>query len=68
MGLGLGGSAIPPDCVSIMRLYSSHGKTHGTMGIPMATVPLVTWGFQAKEASMQLRSWDKVVQMRPDFV
>lgn len=32
----------------------------------MATVSLVFWGFQANEASTQLRSWDKVVQMRPD--
>lgn len=52
--------------VSVVKLYYSHGKTHGRIEIPKATVPLVFWGFQASEASMKLRSWDKVVLMRSD--
>lgn len=49
MELGLGGSAThpSPDRISIMRRYYSHGKTHCTMGIPMAAVPLVIRRFQA---------------------
>lgn len=52
MGLGLCGSATHPtlDRVSIMRPYYSHGKTRGTMGIPMAAIPLVILRFQANES------------------
>lgn len=56
MELGLGGTAIwspSPDCVSVMRPYYSHRRTHGTIGILTATVPPVIWGFQADEASMK---------------
>lgn len=36
------------------------------MGIPTATLSPVIWGLQAHEASVQVRSWDRAMQVRPD--